>query len=196
MFGEVQWVAVAATIIVFVACVIISFCCRKRQCYYKPKEKSFLINASIVGIIWILWFIFFGWSWYWLIANTTSNKKKLAFNWMFGLSLFLVLLYFISFFIVGSLAVSVIIVTGLLVLMFCITLESGFIQNWWIMTFGILAMIFFLYVLIVNALLCRKYGYQSYVPRSTDMSPRSTGAHGVEVTVEKKEVVSNTISSF
>lgn len=193
MFGQVQWVAVAATAIVFVVCVIISFCCKKLHSYYNPKDKKFLINASIIGIIWVLWFIFFAWSWFWLISNTPSNKKRQAFNWMFGLSLFLVLLYFITFFLVGSLASALIILTLLLTLMFCITLESGFIQNWWIMTFGILSMIFLLYVLIVNAILCRRYGHQSLTPHK---HVETGHAHGLVHETKETVTVSNSIASF
>lgn len=196
MFGQVQWVAVAASIIVFIVCVIIAFCCKKLQSYYAPKDKKFLINATIIGIIWVLWFIFFAWSWFWLISNTPSNKKRQAFNWMFGLSLFLVLLYFVTFFIVGSLAVSLIIVTALLLLMFCIALEAGFIQNWWIMTFGILAMIFFLYVLIVNAILCRRYGHSAQTAHHHHKVAESHHAHGLVHETKETVTVSNSIASF
>ena len=154
------WIAIAAVIVVFVASLIISLCCRKR---YSPEEKHRKKHLAVMWvsiILWILAFIFLAWSWYWTINNTQGTTRTM-FNWLFGASLLFILLWVVMFFICCSLSSATIMLVFLVITTVAIAVQAGVIGNYWIMVYEILFIIFLAFVTIGNCLLHKYMGHHT-----------------------------------
>jgi len=161
-FTSEAWIAIAAVIIVFFICLVVSMCCRKKYLHEGCHRKKSIAGMVVALILWILVFVFFAWSWYWVIKHT-KGKQRIMFNWLFGLSLLSILLWCLMFFVCGHVGASVLILTLLIFLSVAIAVQAGVIGNYWIMVFEILLA---LYLILIAVFGCVAYGTMGYDGRN------------------------------
>jgi hypothetical protein len=181
--------ALVAVIVVFIISMAVAVGFRKRHMNKEsPHHKKTIVAMWILIVLWLVAFIFMGWSWYWLIKNT-RDSVKVMFNWLFGLSLLSILLWCVMFFVCDSLASSIVLITLLIILSVAIATQAGVIKNYWIMAFEIVFVIFLVIVSILSCLSykmhCRSQGHNSMeVQHVTKVETKTTD------TVEHKKKLS------
>jgi hypothetical protein len=152
------WLSIAAVVIVFFVCLVVSVCCRKKYLHQGCHKKKSIAGMIIALILWILVFIFFAWSWYWVITHT-KGKQRIMFNWLFGLSLLSILLWALMFFVCGHVGCSLLILTLLIFLSVALAVQAGLIGNYWILAFEILFAIFLVIIAICSCMAYHSMGY-------------------------------------
>lgn len=177
------WMAIGATVITFVVCLIVSICCRKKYLHNGCHKKKSIAGMIVCLIIWIIAFVLIAWSWYWTSKNT-SGKVRNTFNWLYGLSLLSILLWFLMFFICGSVSASLLVLTVLIFLTVGLAVQAGIEQNYWIMAFEIL---FAIYIIIIAVMGCVAYSSMGYSGEGDYNSDK-------RITLEKSQTMKETLS--
>ena len=142
--NELAGLSLAATIIVFLASLVIVVACRKRFVTKNSKHQKFMWGGALILIvIWVIMFALFAWSWWWVIKSAPVGQERSVLNLLFGFTLLMTLLWPIVFFICNSTGPTIMLLVLLVISSVGIAVYAALIKNYWIMAYAIVLAVFF-----------------------------------------------------